>query len=164
MISCFIGRWRLPALAALLVAIWVGPIRHAGAAENGQEIFEDLCAACHTIGGGKTVGPDLAGVTTRRDEDWLIRQIKEPDVLIAENDPIAIQLLQESEDVPMPPPDLNDEQIAAVIEYLKSTVQQTTVAVGLPFQYVPTLLISLVVLAGLTLLGFIAGRKKVDVR
>ncbi len=144
--------------------IWFGPIHHGKAAETGQEIFQSLCAACHTIGKGKLVGPDLAGVTSRREESWLKRQIKEPDTLIAENDPIAMQLLQEADNVPMPPAELSDEEVVAVIAYLKSTEQQENVAVGLPSQYMPTMIISIVVLIGLTLIGLRVGSKKVDVR
>lgn len=130
----------------------------------GQEIFEDQCSACHTIGKGNLVGPDLAGVTSRRDESWLIRQIKEPDVLIEEKDPIALKLLADAEDVPMPPPDLNDDQVLAVVAYLKSTENLASVKMGLPSEYWPTILISILVLLGLTSIGLYAGRKKVDVR
>jgi mono/diheme cytochrome c family protein len=147
-----------------MIVIWLGPIKHGKAAETGQEIFQSLCAACHTIGKGKLVGPDLAGVTSRREESWLKRQIKEPDTLIAENDPIAMQLLQEADNVPMPPAELSDEEVVAVIAYLKSTEQQENVAVGLPSQYMPTVIISIVVLIGLTLIGLRVGSKKVDVR
>jgi hypothetical protein len=110
------------------------------------------------------VGPDLAGVTARREKNWLRRQIKEPDKLIEEKDPIALQLLKEAEDVEMPPPEISDEGLAAVIAYLKSTEQLANVEVGLPSQYMPTMLISLLVLIGLTLIGLIVGKKKVDVR
>jgi len=110
------------------------------------------------------VGPDLAGVTTRREEDWLKRQIKDPEGLIEENDPIAMQLLQESDNIPMVSLGLGDEEVAAVIAYLKSIEQQTDVVVGLPSQYVPTVLIGIVVLIILTLVGLRVGKKKVDVR
>ena len=110
------------------------------------------------------MGPDLAGVTSRREKDWLVRQIKEPDSLIAENDPIAIQLLQEANNVPMVRLGLNDAQGSAVISYLESIEQQAVVASGLPSQYMPTVFISIVLLIGLTLIGLVVGRKKVDVR
>ncbi len=144
--------------------IWLGPIHHGKGAEAGEEIFQNLCASCHTIGKGKLVGPDLAGVTSRREESWLHRQIKEPDTLIAENDPIAMQLLKEADNVEMPPLDLSDEEVVAVIAYLKSTEQQGAVATSRPSQYLPTVLIGLLLLIGLTIIGLRAGNKKVDVR
>ena len=147
-----------------MAVIWLAPIKHGQAAENGQEIFLDNCAACHTIGKGKLVGPDLAGVTSRREAGWLIRQIKEPEKLIAEKDPIVMQLLKESKNVPMTDLDLTDQQVAAVIGFLKSTEKQAQVSTGLPSLYVPTLLLSIFVLIVLTMMGLRAGSKKVDVR
>ncbi|MAG22639.1 MAG: cytochrome c [Nitrospinaceae bacterium] len=164
MITGFSKKWRVPALGFLMIAVWLGPTNHSKAAETGQQIFQSLCTACHTIGEGRSVGPDLAGVTTRREEDWLKRQIKDPEGLIEENDPIAMQLLQESDNIPMVSLGLGDEEVAAVIAYLKSIEQQTDVVVGLPSQYVPTVLIGIVVLIILTLVGLRVGKKKVDVR
>ncbi len=51
---------------------------------QGQAIFEQKCQGCHSIGGGQIVGPDLKGVTSRRDRDWLISFITSPDQLIAQ--------------------------------------------------------------------------------
>ncbi len=123
-----------------------------------------MCTACHTIGKGKLVGPDLAGVTLRREEGWLKRQIKEPDRLIAEKDPIAMQLLQDANYMTMVPLGLSDAEVVAVIAYLKSTEQRANVATGLPSQYIPTVIIRILVLIGLTLIGLKAGSKNVDVR
>ena len=164
MITEFSKRWRGTVLGLLMIIIWLGPIQHAAADEAGQKIFQTLCTACHTIGKGKLIGPDLAGVTLLREEGWLKRQIKEPDQLLAEQDPIAVQLLQEANNIPMAPLGLSDADVVAVIAYLKSTEQQEEVATGLPSQYIPTVLISIIVLIGLTLIGLRVGSKKVDVR
>ena len=67
------------------------------------------------------MGPDLAGVTSRREASWLVRQIQEPDSLIAENDPIAMQLLQEANGVPMVRLGLTDAQVSAVISYCRAS-------------------------------------------
>lgn len=146
------------------MVILLAPIDHGNAQESGQQIFESLCTACHTIGKGKLIGPDLAGVTSRREEGWLKRQILEPQVLLAENDPIAMQLLVEANNIPMVPLGLSDADAIAVIAYMKSTEQQADVIIGLPSQYMPTVLISIFVLIGLTLIGIRVGIKEVDVR
>ena len=150
-------------LALLTSVMSLGLVQNSIAAETGEQVFQKKCAGCHTIGGGKLVGPDLAGVTSRREEDWLFRQIQQPDTLIAEKDPIALQLLQEY-NMPMVPLGLEDSEVAAVISYLKSIEQEATVAAGLPSQYIPTVIVSIVFLIGLTLIGLRVGRKKVDVR
>ena len=139
-------------------------INHGNATDIGEQIFQDYCASCHTIGKGTLVGPDLAGVTSRREESWLFRQIKEPNLLIEEKDPIAIQLLQEFDDMPMVELGLEDTEVKAVISYLKSIEQQVSVSTGIPSEYFPTIIISIIILIGVTLIGLRAGKKKVDVR
>ncbi len=41
-------------------------------ASPGQMIFERTCFACHSIGEGPRIGPDLEDVHTRRERDWLV--------------------------------------------------------------------------------------------
>lgn len=134
-------------------------------AQEGEKLFQEKCAACHTIGQGTLVGPDLQGVTTQRERDWLARWIKEPDKMLAEGDPIATQLLQEFNNVPMPNLGLTEQQVEALIAYLQTTeTSATTAPLALPALYVPTLVASLIALAALTALGLIWGRKQVEVR
>lgn len=86
---------------------------------KGYAVFSIKCIACHTVGEGKRVGPDLKGVTDRRNHDWLKRMIKTPTAMIAQKDPIAIKLLAEYK-VPMVDMGLNDEEVEEVIKYLKN--------------------------------------------
>jgi len=88
-------------------------------AEQGQAIFEQKCKGCHTIGGGRLVGPDLKGITASRDRDWLIRFIATPDKLIAEGDPIAKQLVQEYT-LPMPNLGVNEADAEAILAYIET--------------------------------------------
>jgi len=55
-------------------------------------VFQSRCGAGHGVGKGDAVGPDLAGVTTRRDRDRLVRYLRHPDQVWAEKDPIAVSL------------------------------------------------------------------------
>ena len=86
--------------------------------EKGEALFQSKgCVACHTIGKGKLVGPDLKGVTDKRDQEWLAKWLKDPDSMIL-TDPTAKELLKEFL-VPMPNQGLSDEDVEALIAYLK---------------------------------------------
>ncbi len=103
---------------------------------GGQAIFEEKCIACHTIGAGTLVGPDLEGVTERRDRDWLFEWIQKPDEMLARGDPIAAQLLQEFNNVPMPNQGLSGSQAEELLAFLENPggviSQQTIVPKGDP--------------------------------
>src|SRR3989449_1008219 len=52
--------------------------------DKGEYFFQSQCSVCHTVGQGDKMGPDLAGVTARRDRAWLARYIMMPDKMLAE--------------------------------------------------------------------------------
>ena len=85
---------------------------------TGQYMFSTHCGACHTIGRGDRIGPDLHGVTATRDRAWLSRFIVEPDKLTAERDPVALSLLAKYK-VRMPNLGLTSHDAADLIEYLE---------------------------------------------
>jgi cytochrome c2 len=104
---------------ALLETAWL--VRAAPpdqAAEQGRVLFEQHCASCHTIGGGDLVGPDLQGVVDRRDPDWLRRWLAAPDKMLAEGDPVAADLLDQFNGIPMPNQNLSTADIDALLAYL----------------------------------------------
>lgn len=130
--------------------------------DEGKQLFQMKCTACHTIGEGVRVGPDLKGVTERRDLAWLKRFILEPDRVLKEGDPIARAMLQEF-GIPMPNLGLTVPQVEAAIAYLQTTAGSGA-PVAIPALYIPTLAIGVFAITALTLVGLIAGRKKVEVR
>jgi len=105
--------------------------------DTGAYFFQSRCGACHTVGKGDAVGPDLAGVTTRSDRDWLMRYLRAPDQMLAAQDPIAVALSAKYKDVPMPNLRLSDGEIATVLTYLEAhnvTLQTTERYQDLPAQ------------------------------
>jgi protein SCO1/2 len=88
--------------------------------DKGHYIFATHCAACHSIGHGDHVGPDLLGVTTVREQAWLSRFIAEPDKMLAEKDPLATALFAKYKQVNMPNLRLSSVEIDAVLNYLKT--------------------------------------------
>jgi len=87
--------------------------------DKGAYLFATRCAACHTIGSGDKIGPDLLGVTSSRDLNWLRRTITEPDKLLAEKDPIATALFKQYKEVQMPRLGLADADVNVLIDFLK---------------------------------------------
>ena len=86
-------------------------------ANPGQYLFAKECAACHTIGHGDKVGPDLQDVAGRRDREWLARYIVQPDKVLAAGDPIAIALRAKYRTT-MPNLRVGDRDLAALLEFL----------------------------------------------
>ncbi len=76
------------------------------------------CKACHTIGGGRLVGPDLAGITEKREEAWLIKFIQNSTEVIESGDPIAVKVFEEYNKIPMPPHNLSDEEVKGILKYI----------------------------------------------
>ncbi len=91
----------------------------AGAGKTVKEPEEwKTCAACHTIGKGKLVGPDLKGITEKYDEEWLINFIRASQKMVKEGDKDAVKIFDEYK-IPMPDHNYSDEQIKAILEYVK---------------------------------------------
>jgi protein SCO1/2 len=88
--------------------------------DAGGYLFRTRCSACHTVGHGDGLGPDLLGVTRVRDRAWLARFIKTPEVMLAEKDPVAMELLTKFRGVRMPNLRLGDEDVETLIRYLET--------------------------------------------
>jgi nitrite reductase (NO-forming) len=78
--------------------------------------FESKCLACHSIGEGKKLGPDVAGVTKRRSDAWLTRWLKEPEKML-QTDADAKAMLKEYNNIPMPNQSLGNAEIKQYIKY-----------------------------------------------
>jgi cytochrome c5 len=86
--------------------------------EEGKAIYELKCAACHKLTDQRLVGPGWAGVTERRQPEWIMNMIMNADIMLAE-DPVAQKLLEECL-VRMPNQNLSREDARAVLEFMYS--------------------------------------------
>lgn len=86
---------------------------------HGEFLFRNACSACHTIGAGEKIGPDLLGVVDRRDPNWLLRFVLEPDRMIASGDPQALALAERYKGLVMPTLGLSPEDGVALLQYVK---------------------------------------------
>lgn len=88
---------------------------------SGEQLFRTRCAICHSIGGTEgtnIAGPDLLGVTTRRDPTWLINWLRAPDQMLANKDPIAMALYEQYNQVAMPNLRLSRVDVTALVQYM----------------------------------------------
>jgi protein SCO1/2 len=85
--------------------------------DKGKYLFGKDCIACHTIGHGDKIGPDLLGVNHVRNRQWLTQIIQHPDQLL-EKDPIATALLKKY-NVRMPNVYVSDIDADLIIRYIE---------------------------------------------
>ncbi|MBI4351187.1 MAG: c-type cytochrome [Elusimicrobia bacterium] len=116
----------LPTCLALFLSL---SMPAAAGAARGKALFEEHCSACHTIGGGDSVGPDLKGVTDRRKAGWLARIITGPDGLTAESDPEQLALVKKW-GLEMPNLGISPENAGEIIEYLAAGSRPSVAAAG----------------------------------
>ena len=83
---------------------------------QGKMAFESKCLACHSIGQGKKLGPDLAGVTQRRSDAWLSQWLAAPEKML-QTDAAAKIMLKEYNNIAMPNQGLSKNEIAQYLAY-----------------------------------------------
>ncbi|MFY0654351.1 MAG: cytochrome c [Cyclobacteriaceae bacterium] len=87
---------------------------------DGSVLFNTNCTACHTIGGGQLVGPDLIGVNDKYEQEWLIKFIRSSQSLINSGDERAEKAFQDYFMIPMPDQPFNDKEIKAILIHIES--------------------------------------------
>lgn len=108
------------AVSTFFGVLLLGPVLASGQTKtSGKALFDSHCAACHSLGSERLVGPGLEGVTQRRSRGWLSSFISDPERMVAEKDPIALEL-QAKYQMVMPNPMLSDAQVELILGYLQS--------------------------------------------
>ncbi len=98
----------------------------------GEQLFRTRCATCHSVTGIEkdgALGPDLVGVTARRDPEWLLNWLRAPDQMLRDEDPIAMALFKQYDELAMPNMRLNRQEVEDILDYLEDeTTRIETVA------------------------------------
>lgn len=103
------------------IAVLLFSMSFSAKAQDGQTIFAAKCAACHSIGNGRLVGPDLKGVNAKYNSSYLVKWIKSSQSVINSGDAKAKALFLEYNSIVMPDfLDLKDTDIKAIVGYIKS--------------------------------------------
>lgn len=108
---------RFVAATALIASLCLLMARPA-LAQDPVADFRANCVSCHTIGGGRLVGPDLKDVAQRRDRAWLARFIANPKATLDSGDPYALQLQTDARGIIMPTLPLPAARIDALLDLI----------------------------------------------
>jgi cytochrome c551/c552 len=93
-------------------------------ASRGKVVYErNGCYACHGFG-RVLAGPDLQGVTERRDTAWVRRWLKETNNML-ESDPQARAMLEQWRYVRMPQIKLSDNDVNALLHFMAQETART---------------------------------------
>ncbi|HWL00037.1 MAG TPA: c-type cytochrome, partial [Parapedobacter sp.] len=118
-ISLVFERIAKPLSVALVLLFAVSSLQ-AQDPKQGETIFKANCSSCHKVF-GKFLGPELAGVSERHDEAWLLKWIHNAPAMIASGDPAALELDAQYPNAAMSAfPTLSDDDIKNVLAYITS--------------------------------------------
>ena len=84
----------------------------------GQTLFKNNCQVCHEVHEQK-IGPSLADVHNRRSVEWIRAFVTNSQKVIQSGDEYAVNLYNEYNQTLMTSFDFSDEEVDAVIEYIK---------------------------------------------
>ncbi len=111
-------RPRVMGWAMILLSFGVLHVETAMGQET-EAYFRQNCMSCHTVGGGRLVGPDLKNVSKRKDQEWLIEFVTNPKGLIDAGDAYALAMKDAARGVIMPKiPGLDKAKAAALLELI----------------------------------------------
>lgn len=87
-------------------------------AEKGAATFKQKCTACHKTN-ARLIGPAMQGIYERRHPAWVLNIMLNPTQMLKE-DPTAIALLKEYNNVLMLNQNLTQEEARSIAEYLRT--------------------------------------------
>jgi len=119
MLSVAVRSTRFLLAGIVVISILISPSRNGWAQDPGEQVFNTTCFACHTIGGGRLIGPDLAGVHEKRSQEWLESFIRSSQAMINAGDAEAVALFEEYNSLLMPDAVASDEEIRQVLIYIE---------------------------------------------
>ncbi|MEA5258942.1 cytochrome c [Arcicella aquatica] len=87
--------------------------------DNGESIFKNNCAACHSISDEILVGPGLRDVSERRPLKWIVKWVHNPQKVIKSGDKYANKLYYKFNQAQMTPyPNLTEKDIIDILKYI----------------------------------------------
>ena len=95
--------------------------------DDAATFYKRNCGACHTIGAGRLLGPDLKNVEGRTARKWLIEFLMDPKATISAGDPYGKQMVAEAKGMVMPQVKGIDREMAGALpDYIASRSSDTS--------------------------------------
>lgn len=85
--------------------------------QHGMELFNLHCASCHNFS-ENGIGPNLTGVTSAVEKEWLVKFIHNPPEVIASGDARAVQLFEKYQAYMPPFPMLEGEDLEDILGFI----------------------------------------------
>ncbi len=85
--------------------------------QEGQNLFITHCANCHSFE-ENNIGPNLAGITSQLDKEWIIKFIKNPVAVINSGDARATEQFKKYKQYMPPFPQLKEDEINQILSYI----------------------------------------------
>src|SRR5687768_8320191 len=92
-------------------------------AQDGEALFKANCTSCHAMN-DKVIGPALKNTHTKHSEEWMIKWIRNSQAMVKAGDPDAVKLFNEYNKVVMTSFNLKDEEIKAILAYIKKASEE----------------------------------------
>lgn len=87
------------------------------AIQHGMQLFNLHCASCHSFA-ENGIGPNLSGVTSAVEKDWLVAFIKNPPEMIEKGDPRSKELFAKYKQYMPPFSMLKDEELEDLLGFI----------------------------------------------
>ena len=109
------------ALTGLLAVIFILVSSQAAMAQVPATYFQQNCLSCHTIGGGRLLGPDLKNVYERQSREWLVNWMLDPEGVLKSGDPYAVKMQKEARGAVMTrSPGMTRELTNALLDFIEA--------------------------------------------
>src|SRR5690606_25197147 len=119
-ISSVLGRLAKSISISLVLFFAVTTTTQAQDAANGAALFKaNACNSCHAVG-RKLTGPDLAGLSERREESWIIKWVHNHTGMIDSGDERAVALKEEFPPTMASYANLSEGDVKDIIAFLKA--------------------------------------------
>lgn len=85
--------------------------------QRGMELFNQYCANCHDFS-DEGIGPNLAGITSKVEKEWIVTFIHNPPAVIASGDERAVQLYEKYQQYMPPFPMIDGQDLEDILAFI----------------------------------------------